>query len=74
MLYSNNFLLKINDQWQSFVDAANKWETMKVPLQKESFKRWVRSLLKKDKKVCVIISDALRYEIGDDFLSLINIP
>ena len=28
--------------------------------------------LKKDKKVCVIISDALRYEIGDELVSKIR--
>jgi hypothetical protein len=32
----------------------------------------VRPFLKKDTKVCVIISDALRYEVGDELLSLIR--
>jgi len=71
-LYANNFLLKVNDQWQSFVDTANKWEAWPIRLQKNFFAHWVKSFLNKDKKVCVIISDALRYEIGDEFLSLIR--
>ena len=71
-LYSNNYLLKLNDRWQSFVDDTNKWDAPPVPLQKNFFERWVQPFLKKDKKVCVIISDALRYEIGDELLGLIR--
>ena len=32
----------------------------------------MRPFLRKDNKVCVIISDAMRYEIGDELLSLIR--
>lgn len=71
-LYVNNYLLKVNDRWQSFVDAATKWEAWPIRLQKDFFAKWVQPFLSKDKKVCVIISDALRYEIGDEFLSLIR--
>jgi len=56
--YSNNYLLKLNDHWQAFVDKTSQWEASPV--------------LSKDNKVCVIISDALRYEIGDELLSLIR--
>jgi uncharacterized protein (TIGR02687 family) len=71
-LYSNNYLLKINDRWQHLVDGINRWEAPPVPLQRNFFKDWVRPFLKKNNKVYVIISDALRYEIGDEFLSLIR--
>ena len=71
-LYSNNYLLKLNDRWQVYVDAANRWYVPSVLLQKEFFNRCVQPFLNKDKKVYVIISDALRYEIGDELLSLIR--
>jgi uncharacterized protein (TIGR02687 family) len=71
-LYSNNFLLKLNDRWQSFVDKADSWEASPVPLQKSVFERFVQPFLSKKNKVCLIISDALRYEIGDELLSLIR--
>ena len=71
-LYSNNYLLMLNDRWQVYVDAANRWYVPSVLLQKEFFNRCVQSFLNKDKKVYVIISDALRYEIGDELLSLIR--
>jgi len=71
-LYSNNYLLKLGDRFQTFVDAASKWEASPVRKQKEFFEHWVRPFLRKDNKVCVIISDAMRYEIGDELLSLIR--
>jgi len=71
-LYSNNFLLKLGDRFQTFVDAASKWEAFPVRKQNEFFEHWVRPFLRKDNKVCVIISDAMRYEIGDELLSLIR--
>jgi len=71
-LYSNNYLLKVNNHWQSFVDDASKWDATPIMLQKYFFDRHVRPFLQKDKKIYVIISDAFRYEIGDEFLSLIR--
>lgn len=71
-LYSNNYLLKLGDRFQTFVDSASKWEAFPVRKQKEFFEYWVRPFLRKDNKVCVIISDAMRYEIGDELMSLIR--
>jgi len=71
-LYSNNYLLKLGDRFQTFVDAAGKWEAHTPPLQRHFFERWVQPFLRKGNKVCVIISDAMRYEIGDELLSLIR--
>lgn len=71
-LYSNNFLLKVNDAWQNCVDQAKKWEAFSIPSQTRFFDLWVRPFLQKDVKVCVIISDALRYEIGEELLGLIR--
>ena len=71
-LYSNNYLLKVNNHWQSFVDDASKWDATPIMLQRNFFERQVRPFLQKDNKITVIISDAFRYEIGDEFLSLIR--
>ena len=71
-LYSNNYLLKLGDRFQTFVDAVSKWEAFPVRKQQEFFEHWVRPFLRKDNKICVIISDAMRYEIGDELLSLIR--
>ncbi|MEA3252804.1 MAG: BREX-1 system phosphatase PglZ type A [Pseudomonadota bacterium] len=71
-LYSNNYLLKLGDGFQVHVDAAPRWEAYPVVQQKAFFEYWVRPYLRKDKRICVIISDAMRYEIGDELLGLIR--
>ena len=71
-LYSNNYLLTINDRFQLFVDEAREWKAPGIPLQKDFFQYWVRPFLHKKNKVCVVISDAMRYEIGEELLSLIR--
>lgn len=71
-LYSNNFLLKLGDRFQVFVDETSKWEANSVRRQNDFFGSWVQPFLRKGKKVCVIISDAMRYEVGDELLSLVR--
>jgi len=71
-LYSNNYLMKLGDRFQAFVDNADMWDASPIPLQKSFFEHWVRPFLRKENKVCVIISDAMRYEIGEELLGLIR--
>ena len=71
-LYSNAYLLKVNDRWQAHVDAASNWNIPALQPQQRFFERWVRPFLSKGVKVCVVISDAMRYEIGDELLTLIR--
>lgn len=71
-LYSNSYLLKLGDAFKGHVDSADRWEAYPVVQQNGFFEKWVRPFLRKDKRVCVIISDAMRYEIGDELLSLIR--
>lgn len=70
--YSNNFLLKLNDRWQEHIDEMTVWDATPVVRQDLFFDRWVKPFAKRENKVCVIISDAMRYEIGDELVSLIR--
>ncbi len=71
-LYTNSFLLKLNNNWQVFVDAATQWEAEPVILQRQFFGHWVKPFIERKGKVCVIISDAFRYEIGEELQSLMR--
>jgi len=71
-IYTNRFLLDVNDRWQQMVDRANRWQVGEIPPQRAFFARCVKPFPKQDKKVFVIISDALRYEIADELLSRIR--
>lgn len=71
-LYSNAYLLKINDRWQAHVDKVSNWSIPALQPQRRFFEHWIRPFLNKGVKVCVVISDAMRYEIGDELLALIR--
>jgi len=71
-LYSNTFLLTVNDNWQQIVDKLKSWRVSDITAQQDFFHARVQPFLDKNNKVTVIISDALRYEIGDELVSLIS--
>jgi len=71
-LYTNNYLLKLNNNWQVFVDAATQWDATPIELQRQFFSRWVQPYIERKGKVCVLISDAFRYEIGEELQSLMR--
>jgi uncharacterized protein (TIGR02687 family) len=71
-LYTNSYLLQVNDQWQQVVDKCEQWKAYPFTLQKGFYEKWVKPFPQKNKKIFVIISDALRFEIGDELLGLIR--
>lgn len=71
-LYSNNYLMRLGDRFQERVEDEPGWEAFPHVRQDAFFDHWVRPFLRRDHRVCVIISDALRYEIGDELLSRIR--
>lgn len=70
--YTNNFLLRLNDTWQGFIDDLQAWTDMPAPRQHQFFKQWVAPYLERGNKVCVVISDAMRYEVGEELLARIR--
>ncbi|MGY0610639.1 BREX-1 system phosphatase PglZ type A [Luteimonas sp. A501] len=71
-LYSTNYLLRLNDRWQPLVDAAPLWDAPPIVLQRNFYRHWVKPFVDRKTKVCVLISDAFRYEIGEELQSLIR--
>lgn len=64
--YSNSWLLHQAGQWQSVIERENAWYGG-AKRQTNFFGKWVRQeFLDKDRKLFVIISDALRYENGEE--------
>ena len=70
--YVNNYLLKINNNWQKVVDQCTLWDTGSFNLQRKFYGQYIAPFIKNNKKVFVIISDALRYETGEELLGLIR--
>ena len=70
--YANNFMLSVNDRWQACIDKIDRWNVPGVLLQKDFYKSCILPFIKKRKKVCIIISDALRFEIGQELTRIVR--
>jgi uncharacterized protein (TIGR02687 family) len=57
-LYSNNYLLKLSDTWQTYIDKMDKWMIPSYPMQRDFYSKYVEPTLHKNGKIYVIISDA----------------
>ena len=71
-LYSNNYLLQMNDNWQQIVDGCQSWPIGQVEQQRHFYEKYITPVVAKNKKIFVLVSDALRFEIGDELLSIIR--
>lgn len=68
-VYSNDWLLRYNDHWQQRVDELDAWPNQKINSQQQFFKNQVKPYLDKKQRLFVVISDALRYECGQELTS-----
>lgn len=66
--YTTNFVLKLNDAWQDQVSRLTDWTVPGFPRQMDFYREQVAAFRRKDQKVVVIISDALRYEVAEEAL------
>tara|TARA_R110002110_G_scaffold85816_4_gene223688 strand:- start:15912 stop:18413 length:2502 start_codon:yes stop_codon:yes gene_type:complete len=70
--YTNNFLLKLNDAWQDQVSGMTDWEIPGYPKQGGFYIEEAAQFRRKDQKVAVVISDALRFEVAEECLRSIR--
>lgn len=71
-VYSNDWLLNINNEWQRTIDKKNEWPTVGSSSQQSFFKTHIQPFVNKNQKVFVVISDALRYECAEELTSMIQ--
>jgi len=70
--YVNSYLLRLNDAWQVHIDGASKWDVPGVVRQRDFYQTHVGEFRRKGQKICVIISDAMRYEVADELLARVR--
>lgn len=63
--YETGFLSPLNDSWQAHINACNKWGGGTHLYQRNFFDKKVKPTLS-TARTAVIISDALRYEVGEE--------
>lgn len=70
--YTNNFVLKLNDAWQDQVSGMTNWAIPGYACQNTFYIEQAAEFRRKDQKVAVIISDALRFEVAEECLRRIR--
>ena len=70
--YANSFLVPLNDSWYQAVEKEDRWRATNTAQQSGFYERYVAPLVNKGIKVCVIISDGLRFEVGAELASRIE--
>lgn len=70
--YNNTFLTPLNNNWQLVVDQAARWGHLSVQMQRNFYRDQVEPILAQSAKVAVVISDAMRYEVGKALCTLIE--
>lgn len=70
--YLARFLQPLGEAWSRQLDALTAWKSDVLRSQTKFFNDHVAPLHRKDRRVVVIISDALRYEVADELKSEIN--
>ena len=62
-IYTNEYLSKLLPKWNEGIQESSAMD--EIPLQRDFFRRYVANA---KERTVVIISDALRYEVGQDLL------
>ena len=70
-LYLNEFLSKLAQNWQEWVDRCTEWSSHGVTRQRDLVSRFLQPQIAEGRKVFVIVSDALRYEVARELLDCI---
>lgn len=70
--YTNRFVIPIATEWQKQVDAAPEWKAQSFRSQQQFYGAFIAPLVAQGKRVVVVVSDALRYEVADELASRIR--
>jgi len=71
-VYSNDWLLGCNNQWQKTIDKLESWPTPLYKSQQDFFKTHITPAINKDQRLFVIISDALRFEAAAELQKMLQ--
>ena len=71
-LYTTKFVLDVNDAWQDQVAKLNEWKIPGYQSQADFYRNQAAEYRRKDQKVVVVISDALRFEVAEECLRRIR--
>ena len=70
--YTNSFVLAVNDAWQDQIAGLSEGKIPGFASQADFYRDQAAEYRRKDQKVAVIISDALRFEVAEECLRRIR--
>ncbi|WP_328166399.1 BREX-1 system phosphatase PglZ type A [Peribacillus simplex] len=73
-LYTNWYMGDLSSHWSQSIESEikDKWTLPGITNQQEFYKRYVAPKVHKGERIFVIISDALRYEVGVELADKLN--
>ena len=71
-VYSNDWLLIYNNNWQKITDSLKEWPNKLQNSQQKFFSKHVKPYIEKKQRLFVIISDAFRYECGAELNKILK--
>ncbi|MBT5530404.1 MAG: BREX-1 system phosphatase PglZ type A, partial [Cytophagia bacterium] len=71
-MYSNDWLLNVNNNWQVIVDKLELWPSKGYHAQSKLFDNHIKSYIDQKLRLFIIISDGLRFECGYELSKMLH--
>ena len=65
-IYVNNFISNLSIKWGEMLEEIGKYDSNRMVLQKDFYKKYIKPFNDKKDRIIVIISDAFRYECAKE--------
>lgn len=72
LFYTNKYVFPLATEWQKQVDAVETWKSNEFCSQTMFYKRFVEPIVSQGRRIVVVVSDALRYEVADELASTLR--
>lgn len=72
LYYTNKFVFPLATEWQMQIDATLAWKSSAYRSQSAFYNWFVEPVVSQGRRIVVVVSDALRYEVADELASLLR--
>lgn len=72
LFYTNKYVFPLATEWQKQIDQVQTWKSVAYRSQGAFYQWFVEPTLSQGRRIVVVISDALRYEVADELASVLR--
>jgi len=69
LFYTNKYVFPLATEWQKQVDALERWKSDAHRSQLSFYQWYVEPVISQGRRIVIVVSDALRYEVADELAS-----